>query len=113
MSHRERETVSDGGTSERKGALSFEMSCVCFGIRNKRLSAEERRVCDGLHSSRGQKGNEEQGERSRCSRLSQSCILVCASLVIRANHYAPVSHWSPKKMDSGERDGSEVRASDL
>ena len=48
MSHTERENVPDGGTDERKGALSLRQ----FGIRNTRLSAEERIVRDGMYSTR-------------------------------------------------------------
>ena len=49
MSHREREIVPDTGINERKGALSF---LHLVRVRKVRLSAEERRVRDGMYRSR-------------------------------------------------------------
>ena len=51
MSHREKKIVPDGKTNEKKAHWPWNLLRL-FGIRKMRVSAEERRVRDGLYSSR-------------------------------------------------------------
>ena len=51
MSHREKEIVPGRRTSDRNGTLSLELLHL-FGIRKMCIPAEERRLLDGMNSSR-------------------------------------------------------------